>query len=248
MAGGLTEADIARMRRGGVQALTDERGLAFFDAALASGRAQALAVLLNAAALRAGAQAGALPPILSGLIRTPKRRSQATGSLANKLASLPEAEHESYVIDLVKAEVAAVLGHASTQQIDRDKAFREMGFDSLAAVELRNRLNTQTGLGLGAATVFDYPTPAALAGHLLAVTESAGKPSITAGLTQLEKQFAGLVADDPDRSKLAAHLRSLAADLESSGGAEAGDSDVSRLESASDEELLDFIDEQVGST
>jgi NADPH:quinone reductase-like Zn-dependent oxidoreductase len=247
MAGGLDEADLARMRRGGIEALSDEQGLALFDAALRADRPQALAVPVDVAGLGDLAASGALPPILSGLARAPKRRSSASGSLVAKLAALPEGEHEAFVLDLVRGEVAAVLGYASVQEVEPGRAFQEMGFDSLAAVELRNRLNAATGLGLGATTVFDHPTPAALAGHLRALTERDAKPSVAAGLNQLELMLAVLPAGDPGRSKLASHLRSLAADLESDGRAEAGSADLDRLESASDEELLEYIDEQVGS-
>jgi malonyl CoA-acyl carrier protein transacylase len=247
MGSGLGEADLARMKRGGVEALSDERGLALFDAALAADRPQALALPIDTAVLRGAAAAGALPPILNGLVRTPKRRSAAAGSLATKLAALPAAEHVAFVLDLVKSEVAAVLGHASAQEVEPTKAFKDMGFDSLAAVELRNRLNSATGLGLGATTVFDYPTPAALADYLHGSTEREEKPTLAAGLKQFESTLATIPDDDPSRSKLAAHLRSLAADLESDGGADRRTPDLSRLESASDEELLDYIDEQVGT-
>ncbi|MGC1853416.1 MAG: SDR family NAD(P)-dependent oxidoreductase, partial [Solirubrobacterales bacterium] len=174
MGSGLSEADLARLKRGGIETLTDEQGLDLFDTALALSRPLAVALPLDPAGLRAVASLGALPPILSGLVRTPKRRSAVSGSLATKLASLPEAEHSAHVIDLVRAEVAAVLGHDSAREVRPDKAFGELGFDSLAAVELRNRLNAVSGLRLAATVVFDYPTPSALAEHLLAEASAGG--------------------------------------------------------------------------
>src|SRR4029077_13987338 len=170
----LQEADLARMRRGGVETLSDERGLALFDAAIGADRATALAMPLNTAGLRALASAGALPPIFSAMVRATRRRSAASGSLVAKLTTLPEAEHESYVLDLVRGEVAAVLGHASAQEIEPARAFQELGFDSLAAVELRNRLDAIAGLRLPATVVFDYPSSAALAEHLLAEATASG--------------------------------------------------------------------------
>ena len=174
MAAGLGDADRARMRRSGVGALSDERGLLLFDAALAVDRPQALAVPLDKAALGAAAAAGSLPPIFSGLIRARRRRSTAQGSLAAKLAGLSEAEHQGLVLDLVRAEVAAVLGHGSAAEIEPERAFQELGFDSLAAVELRNRLSAITGLRLAATVVFDYPSSAVLAEHLLSEANASG--------------------------------------------------------------------------
>ncbi len=189
----LGEADLARMRRGGIEALSDERGLALFDAVLDADRPQVLAVPIDTGGLRAAASAGALPPILSGLVRTARRRSSASGSLAAKLANLPEAEHEGFVLDLVRSEVAAVLGHASAEEVEPAKAFQDLGFDSLAAVELRNRLNSATGLGLGATTVFDYPNPAALAGHLLSEAGESGAAKRVAVRAQASEEPIAIV-------------------------------------------------------
>ncbi len=247
MTSSLTEADLARLRRSGVQAISDQQGLALLDAALAAAPPTALAMPLDRGALRSLASAGTLPPILAGLVRTSRKRG-TRGSLAAKLAALPEQEREARVLELVRSEVAAVLGHASTREIDPDRAFQELGFDSLAAVELRNRLSAVTGLRLGATVVFDYPTPNGLARELLSgVTVSESKPTIATGLDQLEAMLAEIPIDHPSRVGLAAQLHSLAVGLERESRAEIGQEDVKKLEAASDEELLAFIDEQVGS-
>ena len=156
MTSGLSEVDLARMRRSGVEPISDEQGLELLDAALAAAPPTALAMSLQRPALRSLAQAGALPPIFSGLIRAPRRRAPS-GSLAAQLATVPEAEREGHVLDLVRSEVAAVLGHASARDVEPERAFQELGFDSLAAVELRNRLSTATGLRLSATVVFRLP-------------------------------------------------------------------------------------------
>ena len=182
MGSGLSEADVARMRRAGIEA--DLRRARLRPLRLGHGggpRRCPWQSPIETAGLRSAASAGALPPLLSGLVRTPKRRSASTGSLAQKLSSIPAADHEAFVLDLVKAEVAAVLGHSSAAEVEPARAFKEMGFDSLAAVELRNRLNSATGLGLGATTVFDYPTPAALASYLYGATEPDAKPTLQRG-------------------------------------------------------------------
>jgi acyl transferase domain-containing protein/NAD(P)-dependent dehydrogenase (short-subunit alcohol dehydrogenase family)/acyl carrier protein len=146
--------------------LTAERGLALFDAAL--GRPEALLVpaQLDLALLRSRARSGTLPALLEGLVRVPSRSGSAGGSLARRLAAVSEAEREAIALESVRAHVAAVLGHDSAVEVAPDKAFKDLGFDSLAAVELRNRLAEDSGLSLASSLAFDYPTPAAVASYL----------------------------------------------------------------------------------
>ncbi len=246
MTGHLGEADLVRVRRLGVEPLSDEQGLTLFDAALALDRALVLAIRVNPVGLRNLASVGVLPAILRRLVRTPARRQAAAGSLADELAGIPEGEREEHVLGLVRGEVAAVLGHQSAEEVDAEKAFMDLGFDSLAAVEMRNRLGAMTGMELPATLIFDYPNSAALAGYLVDQIDQGGGATVELELNQLELTLAAIPAEDPRRADLAAHLRALAADLEDSGEGEARAADVDRLEQASDEELLDFIDEQVG--
>ena len=173
--GGMTahlgQADLARMRRTGVAALTAEEGLGLFDAALATRRPLLVPVRLDEAALRGQAAAGALAPPLRGLVRSPARRAASVddaSAWARRLIPLPERERRESALDLVRGQVATVLGHATPGTINTGRALKELGFDSLTAVELRNRLSTVTGLRLSATLVFDHPTIAALADHLLA--------------------------------------------------------------------------------
>ena len=161
----LGEADLSRMRAGGIAPISDEQGLALLDLALAAARPDVLAIGIDAAGLRGMASVGALPPLLSGLTRVP-RRPAIGGEFARHLAGLPEAERQGAVLELVRSQVAAVLGHASADEIDLDRAFSELGFDSLAALDLRNRIGLLTGARLAATAAFDYPTAAELATHL----------------------------------------------------------------------------------
>jgi acyl transferase domain-containing protein/NADPH:quinone reductase-like Zn-dependent oxidoreductase/acyl carrier protein len=164
----MNEADISRMGRLGSGALSSVRGLELFDSALEAGEALMLPIPLDLTALRTQARIGVLPAMLAGLVRVPRRRPSEHGaSLARRLAMTPEAEREGLVLELVKAQVSTVLGHASPEAIDPQRTFKELGFDSLTAVELRNRLNAATGLRLPATLVFDYPTTSAVASHLL---------------------------------------------------------------------------------
>ncbi|MFI1801964.1 type I polyketide synthase, partial [Streptomyces sp. NPDC020379] len=176
MTGHLADADLARMARGGVVPLSSREGLALFDAATASDEALLVPVRLAAAVLRGGN--GPVLPLLRRLVRTPARRAVAAptaadGGLWGDLARLPESEREQAVLDVVRTHIGAVLGYAPGDEVASDLAFRELGFDSLTAVELRNRLNAVTGLRLSATLVFDYPSPAVLARHLLGELVSA---------------------------------------------------------------------------
>ncbi len=156
------------MARTGVASLSADEGLELLDLARSSGRGQVVSMRLDAGALRAQAGSGAVPSLLRGLVRTPARRAATTaGSLAERLAGEPAEKREAIVRDLVRAETANVLGHASPGGIDMDLAFKQLGFDSLVGVELRNRLNRASGLRLSATLVFDHPSPTAVARHLL---------------------------------------------------------------------------------
>jgi polyketide synthase 12 len=221
----LGEGDLARMRRSGVAALTDRQGLDLFEQALRGGHAATLALGIDRAGLRAQAAAGALPAILSNLVRAPaRRRSSAGPSLAKMLASTPEAGREALVLGLVRAEVATVLGHGSPEAIEPTKAFKEMGFDSLAAVELRNRLQAATGLRLGATAVFDHPSSAALAGLLAeSITPGAGaEPVLESEEQQIRKRLTSIPLSRLRRAGLLDSLLRLA-EADSEGEPDAGE-------------------------
>ncbi|MFT3864054.1 MAG: type I polyketide synthase [Solirubrobacterales bacterium] len=187
---GLGEADLARMRRSGIRNLSDEAGLGLFDAALRAGAPFALAAALDRPALRAAAGAGALPPVLSGLVRGAGRgRAGVGGAFVARLAETPDAERKGLASAFVRSQCATILGHASAEAVDGALPFKDLGFDSLAAVELRNRLGAATGLALPATLVFDYPTPAALGERLLEMLGS--------GATARRAPRRAVVGDEP---------------------------------------------------
>ncbi|MFI6645983.1 beta-ketoacyl synthase N-terminal-like domain-containing protein, partial [Streptomyces sp. NPDC050504] len=160
------------MARGGVLPLSATEGLGLFDAGVRAGSAL-VPVRLDVDALRAlGTE---LPPLYHHLTGRPARRRAASrnatavvGSLGERLAALPGPERQEAVLDLVRGQVAAVLGHATPEAIAPDRAFSDLGFDSLTAVELRNGLNAASDLSLPATLVYDYPTAGDLADFLLA--------------------------------------------------------------------------------
>ncbi|WP_189167456.1 type I polyketide synthase [Sphaerisporangium melleum] len=179
LTGTLGEADRARLARTGVVPLTTEDGLALFDAACAAGRATLVPIRLDLRSLRVAAQFAALPAIVHALVPVGRRRvvgadPAAASELRERLARMPEAEHARVLMDLVLDQVAAVLGHADPTVLEQDRPFNESGFDSLTAVEFRNRMNGATGLRLPATLIFDYPTPVALVRHLGARLTSDG--------------------------------------------------------------------------
>ncbi|MFF2662997.1 beta-ketoacyl synthase N-terminal-like domain-containing protein, partial [Kitasatospora sp. NPDC058032] len=145
-----------------------EQGLTLFDTALKTGHPVLHPVRLDQAALRTQANAGTLPTTLRNIVRTPARRAAATGAgaLAARLAGLGKAEQEQLLLDLIRAQIASALGHSGPEAVDPDRAFQELGLDSLTAVELRNNLNAATGLRLPATLVFDYPSASVLARYL----------------------------------------------------------------------------------
>ncbi|MGK5534052.1 SDR family NAD(P)-dependent oxidoreductase, partial [Streptomyces sp. URMC 129] len=113
--------------------------------------------LADAAATRSGTGTGT---------GTGRGTDEATAELARRLAPLPAAEQHATLLGIVRAEAAAALGYGEADAIEPDRAFRDLGFDSLTAVDLRNRLATATGLRLPATAAFDHPTPDALADHM----------------------------------------------------------------------------------
>ncbi|WP_307811746.1 SDR family NAD(P)-dependent oxidoreductase, partial [Streptomyces sp. AV19] len=169
LTGDLGTSDLDRMRRLGVRPLSSDDGLALFDAAVRAPRALAVPLRLDVAALR---ERGEPAPLLRGLVRPASRRgavNAAPGAASGhreRLAALPPAERERALTELVRAHGAVVLGHAGAEALAEDRSFRDLGFDSLTAVELRNRLGAATGVRLPVTAVFDHPTVAALVAEL----------------------------------------------------------------------------------
>ena len=168
MADRLGEVDNARIGSAGVVSLSGEDGLELFDSGRELGKAVVVPVRFDESVLRRQAAEGTLPALLRGLVRVaPPRASSVTGSLAERLSGVAQAERERTVIELVRTHAAAVLGHTSFETIEPTRVFKDLGFDSLAGVELRNRLAKESGLLLPASLAFDHPTPVAVAGFLL---------------------------------------------------------------------------------
>ncbi|AZM55232.1 beta-ketoacyl synthase [Streptomyces sp. WAC 01529] len=243
----LGEAELARLERLGSKALTEEQGLALFDQALASDAALLAPVRLDMAVLRAQARTGSIAAVLRGLAPVAARRAAApTVSLRDQLAGVDAADREQIVLDTVRAHVAAVLGHASAAAIEPDRAFQEMGFDSLGAVELRNRLTQATGMRLPATLVFDHPTPAEIARLLLSQLGGVGtEPLIEKELKKLEDMLAAIA--DNERRQVADQLRRMLSAVSDHGEHGEEESTAERIEAASSmDEVLQMIDAEFG--
>jgi acyl carrier protein len=152
------------------------------------------------------------------------------------------------VLELVRGEAASVLGLATPAGVDAQRAFKDLGFDSLMAIEFRNQLSAASGVSLPATLVFDYATPAAVAGYVLSQVGGEGPDtaaSLAAELDRLEP-IAATLEDAGERADVAARLRSLLERVEEREGPHDGVAVASKLDSASDEEIFGFIDEELG--
>ncbi|WP_405921987.1 SDR family NAD(P)-dependent oxidoreductase [Streptomyces sp. NBC_00122] len=197
MSGSLTDADLQRMSRTGIGALTVAYGVDLFDRALTVDNPLVVPIRLD---VRTLAEAGeALPPLFRGLVRVRARRSavsapEAAGALRGRLAGLDREERTAVLLDLVRTQVAVTLGYPGAHAVDETRAFSELGFDSLTAVEFRNAVSAAADVRLPATLAFDYPNPRALARHLLDELDGSTGQS---GPAATAVRSGGAVDDDP---------------------------------------------------
>nr|WP_246274813.1 beta-ketoacyl reductase [Phytohabitans houttuyneae] len=227
--------------------LTTEQGLALFDAVAGSATPSVVPVRLDLAAIR---KAGEVPPLLRGLIRGPVRRGQVADGghrLAQRLATASDAERREVLLELVLDQVAAVLGHGGRSDVEPERQFQDLGFDSLTAVELRNRMNAVTGLRLPATLLFDHPTPAALVEYLhgeLAPDAAAEINGLLAALDSLEKALAGTTVDPKAHQQIEGRLEVLRARWAGTRNEQEPRAEIN-LDDASDEEMFALLDEEL---
>ncbi|MCX4784659.1 SDR family NAD(P)-dependent oxidoreductase [Streptomyces sp. NBC_01221] len=255
MTGALAHTDRTRATTAGTT-LSTAQGLALFDTALNRPTAHLIPINLD---LNAPRSADAeIPPLVRGLLRRPVRHAAGTAarsgpSLADRLAGMPAAQRDPVVLDLVVASSAVVLGHASSDAIGADRPFKDLGFDSLTAVELRNRLNAVTGLRLPATLVFDHPTPAALAVWLLDELVPPDRTPAEVLLDELARMEAGLAEVTSGESGLTVGERaSVRSRLEvmleriQGGDRRPAGIDGADLETATADNIFALIDEELG--
>ena len=182
------------MGRGGFIPMSSADGLALFDAALRQPRSFVVPAQLDLAAIRSRSAVAGLPPLFRRLIGAARRTAESVAAAEplpsrQRLAAMSASEREHELLDIIRSHAAAVLGHDSADAVGADQEFKELGFDSLGAVEFRNRLKSATGVKLPTTAVFDHPTPTALARYLARALDMAGLPPTgTAEATGSDRQ------------------------------------------------------------
>jgi NAD(P)-dependent dehydrogenase (short-subunit alcohol dehydrogenase family)/acyl carrier protein len=251
----LGPAELARMRRNGIGTLTAEQGLRALDQALARSEAHLVPIRLELAPVRREAErGGAVPAMLTGLLRARARtRKEAGGpaSLRDRLTALPETRRRRWLTDVVRREASTVLGLDSASAVGPQQVFKELGLDSLMAVELRRRLSAVTGSSLPATLAFDYPTPDAIAGLIedqFAPRGGDGRhPGVRASRAQLNN-VADLLRSATPESLNELGLAGLVADLEKRLAKTVIIPETpSALQTGSTENLLEFLDRKLGA-
>ncbi|OQO89683.1 hypothetical protein B1813_22555 [Saccharomonospora piscinae] len=177
--------------------------------------------------------------------------AQRAAAFADTLAGLSEAEVDRTLLTLVRTEAAGVLGYDGVDEVEPKKPFRDLGFESLTAVELRNQLSRRTGLRLPVTLVFDYPSPVELAAFLRGEVLGDTQPSSTSvfdELDRLEATLADFAEDRTARGRVSARLRSLLSTLDEPADADEKREVAGRLDSASADEVLAFIDNELGAS
>jgi polyketide synthase 7 len=258
----LADSDKARMSRLGLAPLSTEQALRLFDTAMLTDRPVLAAARLDTAAL--ADHSAAVPLLLSQLVARRTRRvidetdttAASMTSLVTRLQGLTAEQRHSELVDLVRSHAATVLGRPNAKDINAGAAFQHLGFDSLTAVELRNRLKTATGLSLSPTLIFDYPTPMALAEHvdtLLGVTTNgADRPNLMVRFNDITRELQTLL-NQPDwkpedkphlTTRIQSLLTTLSDHLDPYDPQHTDDEDI---HAATESQLFAILDEELGS-
>ncbi|MFI7003383.1 SDR family NAD(P)-dependent oxidoreductase [Nocardia sp. NPDC050175] len=247
MTEGLDESDLARMARSGIAALPTDAALRLFDQAVAGVHPVVLAARFDVPALRR--EGAAVQPIFHGLLGTVAARpARASAATELSLTGLAPAQRTRAVQDLVLRHTATVLGYADAAEIPPRRGFLELGFDSVTALDLRNRLAAATGLRLPATLIFDTPTPAAVADQLAAALVPAEDGPLDHALAALKSALEAALpstSDEAEHARVAAGLRALVTRWNTGRPAEPGVDEHAALQSVSAAELFGILDREL---
>ncbi|HEY5261800.1 MAG TPA: SDR family NAD(P)-dependent oxidoreductase, partial [Solirubrobacteraceae bacterium] len=251
MTGRLGGLDRARMARMGMRALSDDEGLRLLDEAVMLNEPSVVPVRLDMSVLTEQSRAGELSALARRLVAAPAgaRGAASAGSLTRLLTSTREDRRAAVVLDLVRSEAAGVLGHLVPEDLDVKRSFRDLGFDSLGGLELRNRLVARAGMSLPVTLIFDYPTPAALAGHLLSEASGEGREdanSLARELDRLQQALGSLSREEAQRTGISDRLRRILSGWESIADGDGAAAADEKIESISDEQMFELIDRELG--
>jgi acyl transferase domain-containing protein/acyl carrier protein len=249
MTGELAADDLARLAAAGIQPITDALGRDLFDAALAAEEPVTVPIRLDLAGLRA--RGGSPHPLLADLTEPAGPVTARPAGLAVRLASAEPEQRAVIVTAFAREHVAAVLGHGEASAVPLDQPFTELGFTSLSAVELRNRLARAADVRLATTVVFDYPTVSALAAHLLElVSVTSAEPAAPAvdplaEVDRLERVLQASTVDNATRERLAGRLHRLIGRLTPAVEQPDGSAEEPDLLDGDADALLRFIDSTV---
>ncbi|MFI5784020.1 SDR family NAD(P)-dependent oxidoreductase [Nocardia sp. NPDC051570] len=247
MAGALGETELHRLRREGVEPLSVTAALALFDRALATDRAVLLPMRVRRSETAVALLRTAAEPAARRRAGARSETANQPETLAQQLIGLSATAAEEILLAAVRAHVADVLGYAGIDAIGADRGFGDMGIDSLAALEVRNRIGAQTGLRLSATIMFDYPNPAALAGHLAEEVgpEQEMTDAAAAELLRLEVSLDTMTMTEAQRALTAARLGEIAAKWARSVLPELNTESV--LGAATADEMFSILDSELGA-
>nr|WP_034592965.1 SDR family NAD(P)-dependent oxidoreductase [Hamadaea tsunoensis] len=239
----------AYLRRIGVRAMAPAAALTALQQALDSGESHVVVADVDWDRFVPVYALARPRPLVAGLAAAPVVAAAPEAALELRLQGLTAAERSREVLRLVRTEVALVLGHDDPRAVEPARAFADLGFDSVTAVDLSTRLGRATGVALPATAVFDYASPQALAAHLDGELgrELGGAASVLTDLDRLEAGLADLTPEELDRANVAARLRALAARLENAGSPVDGAGLASLLDGASTQDVLDLLDKELST-
>ncbi|MGA7468789.1 SDR family NAD(P)-dependent oxidoreductase, partial [Mycobacterium sp.] len=241
MTGALDAVDFARFARDGIVAMSSTEALQLLDTAMVIDEPFLLPARIDTVALRAKFDGGTLPPMFVDLINAPARRqvddslaaAKSKSALLQRLEGLPEDDQHAVLLDLVRSHIATVLGNSTAESIDPDKAFQELGFDSLTAVEMRNRLKAATGLALSPTLIFDYPNSAALAGYFrreLVGASTESTPQAAPGEAEIQRVVASIPVKRLRQAGVLDLLLGLANEADGADAGQAREKDIAAMD------------------
>ncbi|MFI9802959.1 type I polyketide synthase [Streptomyces sp. NPDC052301] len=249
--------DEERLRQRGLTVLRPDRAICALHGALSGGDATVTVAdvdwerfVVPFTVSRPSALLSDLPEVRDALAAEPAGKTAEPSALTEKLSTLSDGEQQRLLVDTVCAHAAAVLGHNGSAPVEPDLAFRDLGFDSLTAVELRNLLTADTGLSLPATLVFDHPTPEAIARYLrgeLAGGTAPDEVSVFGELDRLESVISTAAsAEETVRAGVRRRLQGLLSLVNSAGERGAESADARRqLQDATVDDIFDLIDQDL---